>query len=553
MRRRFGNRRTASRRAAPRLVASGVAGCLTACLLVTCSGVGEASQAGSGWSGHGTRSAVTLQGRDGIEARWVIAENKKPGTTAWRIPATDQPAAISGFANTDDAVPGQEVTFRVTTSSPDFTVVAYRMGWYGGRGARAVWTSTPLLGTSQPACAFLAGVNLVSCANWSPSFSVRIGRAFVPGDYLFKLTTSNGEQSYVPLTVSDPRSTATYLLINRTFTEQGWNTWGGYDFYQGLGACKPTYPVCNRARAVSYDRPFASGDGASDFLGNEYPLIELMERDGLDVGYVTDTALDAAPKLELGHRVLLSLGHDETWSTPERQGLDAAKAMGTNIVFLGAAAVLRHVRMEPSFIGPERVEVDYRNAEEDPLNGKGNPLDVTGNTFANPPTDWSEVPLTGEEYAGYLNGTANVPFVVSDPSSFVFAGTRLKAGDRLSGVVMSDFDHLDIAGGSPKNVEVLGHSPIPIALAYSNQGAWSGLTYADMTYYTDPKGGGGVIDTGTVNWIYSLFHSAPGLATCQSATVQAITTNILRVFGRGPAAARHPSKPDGLAVQPPGS
>jgi len=522
-------------------------------LLVASGGVAGGSPASPGRSRAEARNRATFQGPSGVEARWVVAENKKRGTTAWQIPVSNQSGAIAGFASTDDAVTGEEVTFRVTTTSPGYSVVAYRMGWYGGTGARAVWASPRFAGAAQPACSFTAGVNLVSCANWSPSFSLRIGRRFVPGDYLFKLTTSTGQQSYVPLTVSDPRSTATYLLINRTFTEEGWNTWGGYDFYQGQGACTPTYPVCNRARMVSYDRPFSTGDGASDFLGNEYPLIELMERDGLDVAYVTDTALDANPGLELQHRVLLSLGHDETWSTPERQGAETAQSKGANIVFFGAAAVLRHVRMEPSSLGPERVEVDYRDSAEDPLNGTGNPLDVTGNTFANPPTDWSEVPLTGEEYAGYLNGTANVPFVVYDAPSFVFAGTHLEDGEQLSGVIMSDFDHLAVNGGSPQDVEVLGHSPIPTTLAYTNQGTWAGQTYSDMTYYTDPQSGSGVIDTGTVNWIYSLYHCAPGLSTCQSAQVRAITSNILRVFGQGPAGRNEPSQPNWQALQPPGS
>jgi hypothetical protein len=301
--------------------------------------------------------------------------------------------------------------------------------------------------------------------------------------------------------------------------------------------------VCNRARVVSYDRPFDTGNGASDFLGNEYPLVQLMEREDLDVGYVTDTALDADPKLELGHKALLSLGHDETWSTPERQGADAALSAGTNIVFFGAAAVLRHVRMEPSSLGPERLEVDYRDSDEDPLNGTGNPLDVTGNTFASPPTNWSEVTLTGEEYAGYLNGTANVPFVVYDVGAFVFKDTGLKDGDKLGGVVMSNFDHLAIGAGSPQGVEVLGHSPIPASLAYTNEGTWNGQTFSDMTYYTDATGGG-VLDTGSVNWIYSLDHCAPALSVCQSHQVSQITVNILRVFGQGPAGLRYPSQPN---------
>jgi len=518
--------------------------------LSTTSAVGAAvpRTSSGGLTSHG-RTRSTLQGPAGVQARWVIAENMKRGTTGWRIPNAMPPGTIAGFASSDDAVQGEWVAFRITAPSPTFSVVAYRMGWYGGAGARAVWSSPRFKGQAQPTCTFTAGVNLVSCANWSLSFRLRIGRAFVQGDYLFKLTASTGQESYVPLTISDRRSKAAYLVINRTFTEEGWNAWGGYDFYLGQGTCAPTYPVCNRARIVSYDRPFDTGNGASDFFGNEYPLIQLMEREGLDVGYVTDTALNADPKLELGHKVLLSLGHDETWSTPERQGIDAAIAAGANVVFFGAAAVLRHVRMEASSLGPERLEVNYRDSAEDPMNGSGNPLEVTGNTFASPPTNWSEVPLTGEEYAGYLDGTASVPFVVQNASAFVFKRTGLKNGDQLKGVVMSDFDHIAVGAGSPQNVEVLGHSPVLASLAYTNQGTWNGQTFSDMTYYTDAAGGG-VIDTGTVNWIYSLNSCAPGESICQSGTVTRITENILSAFGSGPAGRRFPAQPNWQGLEP---
>jgi hypothetical protein len=48
--------------------------------------------------------------------------------------------------------------------------------------------------------------------------------------------------------------------MNRSMVEQGWNTFGGYDFYQGQGPCildSNRYPPSNRARAVSFDRPYA--------------------------------------------------------------------------------------------------------------------------------------------------------------------------------------------------------------------------------------------------------------------------------------------------------
>jgi hypothetical protein len=398
---------------------------------------------------------------------------------------------------------------------------------------------------------------MVSCDNWTSDLSIPITDAFVQGDYLLKLVGTGGQEGYVPLTIWDPDSTATYLVINRTFTEEGWNAYGGYSFYQGQGPCPPgadKYPVCNRARIVSLDRPFDTGNGASDFIGNEYPLIQYMERQGLDVTYVTDVTLDADPQVALHHRVLLSLGHDESWSYPERLAAVEAQDHGVNIVFFGAAAVLRNVRMQPSALGPEREEVDFRDSSEDPIDAHGNPLQVTGNTWASPPTNWPEDGFVGETYSGYLSGSNNVPFVVYDASAWVFQGTGLQNGSKIDGVIMSDIDHVHPTSSMPPNLEVLGHSPVPLSMVYTNQGTWGLFTYSDMTYYTDPQSGAGVLDTGTVNWIAAMGACPAGVAaSCGPNVVQQITGNVLRVFGQGPAAATNPAVANWQAVQPAGS
>jgi hypothetical protein len=215
---------------------------------------------------------ATFTGPDGVEARWVIEENNKPGTTAWQIHGAH--GGISGFASQVYAEQGQQVTLYVSTTGKDFRAQAFRMGYYQGKGARLIWTSPVVTGRDQPACPVTAGVNMVSCDNWSPSLSFTITRAFVQGDYLIKLTGPGRRQSYVPLTIWDPASTATYVIKNDVFTWQAWNYYGGYDYYQGLGNCPPdVYPVCNRARVVSYDRPYAAEDGSGNFLALEYPLV----------------------------------------------------------------------------------------------------------------------------------------------------------------------------------------------------------------------------------------------------------------------------------------
>jgi hypothetical protein len=443
------------------------------------------------------------------------------------------------------AAAGQTVQLYVTTTAPTFHAVAYRMGWYQGTGGRQAWSSPAVAGRVQPACPLTSGVNMVSCANWSASLSIPITASFVQGEYLIKLTGSANQQSYIPLTIWDPGSTAAYLFVARSLTEEGWNTYGGYSYYQGLGPCTlgqtGSYPPCNRARVVSFDRPYAAWNGASDFFTDEYPLLRFMEQHGLDVAYVTDITLDSHPAIILQHRALLSTGHDETWTYNERQGAETALKHGINLAFFSAAAVVRHARLQPSALGPDRQEVDYRDSSEDPLNGSGNPMEVTGNTWSSPPTDWSATGFVGQIYSGYLNLGSFAPFVVAEANAWIFKGTGLQNGSQLPGVIGSDIDHLDAS--SPPNIEVFGHSPVPLSLSYTNQGRWGGNTYSDMTYYTDPSSGAGVWDSGTVNWINAL-------GTSQLAT---ITGNLLWLFGQGPAGTRIPSVANWRTIEPAGS
>lgn len=560
-----GRPQTGQRRRRSALPAAATAVLVIAALAAACSPGSSKHRASPQRSARATHAPSTttqaappktpFPGPDGMESPAVIAENRLPGTKAWVISGAPATGSIEGFANTTYAAAGQDIVLYVSTTAASFHVVAYRMGWYGGAGARQIWESAQVAGRVQPPCPVTAGTNMVSCDNWAPSLSVAVTAAFVQGDYLFKLVGAGGEQSYVLMTIWDPASTATYLVMTRSLTEQGWNTFGGYSYYQGEGACAPTYPPCNRARVVSFDRPYAgTGYGSSDFLSNEYPLVRLMEKNGLDAAYVSDVTVDQHPGILANHRTLLSLGHDETWTYNEREAAVQAFQHGMNIVFFGAAAVLRHSRLQPSPLGSAQEEVDYRDSAEDPLDGKGNPMLVTGNTWSSPPSSWSEVPWIGQIYAGYTNpGVQAMPLKVTEPSAWIYRGTGLQAGSLVPGVILSDIDHLAPAGSFPSDIEVMAHSPLPLASVYTNQGKWAGYTYSDLTYYTDQTSKAGILDTGTVNWIPAIDPCVPGGKDCFSAAVVQMTLNILWVFGGGPAGVAHPSQPNWQAVTPAGS
>src|SRR5258708_35114054 len=106
-------------------------------------------------------------------------------------------------------------------------------------------------------------------ANWSPSVEVSVAADWAPGDYLFKLMTETGLESYVPLTVRDDESTTGLLINNSVTTWQAYNLWGGYSLYSGTTRGGQSFDA--RARIVSFDRPYQIGDGSGDLLGNEFP------------------------------------------------------------------------------------------------------------------------------------------------------------------------------------------------------------------------------------------------------------------------------------------
>src|SRR5207249_21173 len=158
---------------------------------------------------------------------------------------------------------------------------------------------------------------------------------------------------------------------------------------------------------------------------------------GLDVSYWTDVDLHEQPALVQQHKALISLDHDEYWSSVMRGGATAARDAGVNIAFFGANAVYRHIRMESSALGPDRHIVCYKIASEDPLFGVKN-SEVTAN-WRDGPDPRPESDLLGPMYDCFK---ANADAVVGDASNWVFAGTGLANGDHIPGAVNLEIDHI---------------------------------------------------------------------------------------------------------------
>jgi hypothetical protein len=455
----------------------------------------------------------------GPVAQWVVDENAKPGTTDWNIgPHAGLDGDIEGYADTVSATQGTSVRLFVSTVDPSFHVEMYRLGYYGGAGGRLVWQSASTPGIKQAAPTIAPGTNMVE-ATWQPSVVVPVDHRFPPGVYLCKLVGSSGVARLVPLTVRNDESTAAYMVQSSVTTWQAYNDWGGYSLYKG-----PDGSFERRARVVSFDRPYSLGLGQSDFLGLEFPLVMLMEQLGLDVTYTTDVDTHAHPELLIHHKAYFSLGHDEYWSVEMRNGVEAARDAGVNLVFSGANAVFRQIRLDPSPVGPNRQQTCYKDASEDPIR-QTQPALTTVN-WRDAPVGRPESSLIGQQYE---SNPVRADMVIVDPSAWVFTGTGVTAGQKLSGVIGSEYDHYHPSQVGPPNVQILAHSPL----------VCRGIdSYADMTYYSAPSGAG-VLATGTIDWIPQLTPPAPGAP--HNDDVVAITKNVLAAFGQGPAGTAHPS------------
>jgi hypothetical protein len=454
-------------------------------------------------------------------------ENAKRGDPRWRLDRLGQPDEIWGWADRTSARPGESVGLHISTSAPTYRVTAFRTGWYGGTQGRRVWRSGQLEGHQGSAPRILAPTSTVT-TDWPATVTVDTA-GWVPGFYIFRLDASTGGQRYIPLAVRSGQSAGKIVLINGDTTWQAYNPFGGYSLYFG-----PDGRYADRARAVSFDRPYGgtTAQGASEFQENLLPVLSLVERMGLPADYISDTDLHADPHVLDGALAVISPGHDEYYSTRMREVLTHARDAGTNLAFLGANAIYRHIRLDPTDRGADRLQTCYKEPGEDPWYGHNN-AEVTGQ-WRYPPMPRPESVLTG---VFYESNPVRADMQITNPDHWLFAGAKVSLGMRLPGLVGGEYDRVNLGVSTPRPIEVLAHSP----LVCRGNASWS-----DMAYYTVPSGAG-VLSTGT-NWWINAISGAYGPDNQRVTT--AVTGRMLAEFAKGPAGRRHPARDNVAEVYP---
>ncbi|MGI5133040.1 N,N-dimethylformamidase beta subunit family domain-containing protein [Pseudonocardia sp. CA-107938] len=446
------------------------------------------------------------------------------GTPGWQLTDPGAEHAIEGFTDRVSVSPGEPVRLFVSTAAPSFVVTAFRMGAYRDSDAQAVWTSPPRTGGVQAPAVVQEPTHTV-VAPWHPSMSVAT-QGWPPGVYLLRLDGSDGAQRFVPLTVRTPSNAGRVVVINAVTTWQAYNRWGGHSLYKG-----PDGQRRSRSRAVSFDRPYEAGmQGAGQFLQFELGFLRVAERSGVPLGYATDTDLHADPHLLDGARAMVTLGHDEYWTTAMRAAATAARDRGVNLAFLGGNEVYRHMRFAPTPLGDNRLEINYKSAAEDPVS-RTDPTESTQD-WRQPPDPRPESVLVGGYYSCFP-GRADL--VVSDATSWLLSGI-VHDGERFPSVVGIEYAKVDLSVPTPRPMEVLFHSPVTC-------GTTGRREFSDATYYT-ASSGAGVFSSGTQDWVCGMDPGCKGSGNGGrvAQALDAITTRLLTEFAAGPAGVAHPAR-----------
>jgi hypothetical protein len=490
--------------------------------------------AGGTLAGAKPAQAIQAPAKATDDQNVIVRENAQTGSTDWQLTRVRldktggfRAHGIEGYCSKQSVQAGDELEFMVSTDPVQrFRIEIFRTGYYGGRGARRMKTIGPLEGKTQPTPQPQGERRLVEC-RWQPSAKVKIPADWPSGVYLGRLTTESDAsghgywQSYVVFIVRDDRP-ADILFQCSDNTWQAYNRWPTeYSVY--------THPKGNQGpwADVSFDRPYSKyaqiyenpqSVGSGEWLCFEFPFAYWLEQHGYDVTYCSNSDL-LSPDRALNCKAFLSVGHDEYWDRRQYDSVARLRDEGVNLLFFSGNSIC--------WVSPYR---DSRDGRPNRIFFRGGPYGGDYTYAVNREKNHGPFPHRGPD-EGYLLGARNVEpvngggdWTVAMPDHWIFAGTGMKQGDTVPGLVGWEYH------GDPPEIPGLEIVAEGTALRGGVQPQhWT------ATIYPGPKGNF-VFNASTIFWCQGL-SSPPGHMLPWShwsrphgpdERVQRITHNLLR-------------------------
>jgi hypothetical protein len=486
----------------------------------------------------------------------IVLENQKQGTpeSVWAINPGQDSTKLEGFTTAISTNIGGTMQFKIDnlTGSPNYQIQIYRLGYYGGDGARLITTLQHTTSVTQPNPIRNAATGEVDAGNWSVTDSWTIPTGTVSGVYIANVV--QGTQVFqIPFVVKDPNSTSDIVFQTSDETWQAYNGFGGANLYGGNGPSN-----VGGAYAVSYNRPILTRDsggtesGPQDSLfGAEYAAIYWMEENGYDVSYISgmDTATNGA--LLLNHKVFMDDGHDEYWTDSQVANVEAAKNAGVNLAFLSGNEIFWQTQFTPSIDGSNtanRTLVTYKDSHVESLI---NPSGQGTGTFE-APTSWggANTPsnaLTGTVFSVDENGTLGTIQIPYDMTQLRFwrntgvaATAPGQAGSLINGLLGYEWDSSPDNGFMPAGLIDLSSTTVTgpgLNVEFGNVDTTGTATH-NLVEYRDPTSGALVFGAGTVFWSWGLSNNHDGTSdgntTQTDRNVQQAMVNLFADMGVQP-------------------
>ncbi len=460
----------------------------------------------------------------------IARENMKTGTRGWMLtntridPATKYRCPwIEGYCSHTSIRAGEKLSIFVSTNpASSFSLDVYRMGYYGGTGARLVRTFDSIRSETQPEPP-IGDKRLRDC-RWAPALELTVPHNWLSGVYLGKLRSlETGVQSYIIFIVRDDRP-ADFIVQCSDNTWQAYNRWpsqfslyddGKEQWYWGggvqIGFNRPYGKYCQ-----ILDAPLSTGSG--EFLLWEFPLVFWLEAEGYDVTYISNLDTHRDPGGLLRAFGFLSVGHDEYWSIEMFNNVRNAIGQGLSVAFLSGNAVCGRI-----LYSPDAQKNELRTFERVGVFGPpGGTIE-----FKSMSSLAHERPYANELIGAHSTGpvTGGADWICTAEDHWLFAGTGMKNGDGIPGLVGWEWhgDPADIPG-----LEVIANGP-----TFSAPGKPNGGTYT-ATIYPGPRGN--FVFNGATIWWSDGLSEPPGYQHPRAyigpqgpdARVQQITRNLLR-------------------------
>jgi hypothetical protein len=481
----------------------------------------------------------------------TVAENCMPGNPAseWDISGAGD-STIQGFATDISVNQGDTINFKVKTTASSFRLDIYRMGYYGGNGARKI-TTINAAGKNQPNCLTDSPTGLIDCGNWSVSASWTVPANATSGIYFARaVRTDNGGASHIFFVVRADSSQSDILFQTSDPTWQAYNDYGGNNLYTGGPGTNPS-----RAYKVSYNRPFHTRvfEPESWVFNAEYPMVRWLEANGYDVSYFSSIDTERNSALIRNHKVWMSNGHDEYVSAGQRAGIQAARDAGVHLAFFSGNTMFWKTRWENSMDGsntPFRTLVCYKETHANAVIDPADPPIWTGtwrDPRFSPPADGGkpENALVGTLFR--MNGGQNAAITVpqTDGRMRIWRNTSVatlgtgQIATLAPGTIGAEFDDDEDNGFRPAGLIELSNTPIADSsnvLQDYGSTYGSGTVVHKITLYRAPSGAW-VFATGTYQWSWGLDsnHDRSNLGGSTDIRMQQATVNLFADMGVQPA------------------